>query len=60
MNQYKTEVHKHDHNHCTVYRRVFLFFWTEVGYFNSYGIEASIVEQAVAFIHSKKPYYFEA
>jgi hypothetical protein len=60
MNQYKVEVAKQDQNRCVIYKRVFIFFWGEVGSFNSYGVEASIVEQAAAFIHSKKPYYFEA
>ncbi len=60
MNQYKVKTHKHDKTHCMVYKRDFFFFWKEVGYFNSYGVEKSIVEQAADFIHSTKPYYFEA
>ena len=60
MNQYKVEAAKQDQNRYVVYKQVFLFFWKKVGSFNSYGVEASIVEQAEALIPSKKRHYFEA
>ncbi len=60
MNQYKVEADKQDQNIYVIYKRVFIFFWGEVGSFNSYQSKTPLVEQAEAFIHSKKPYYFEA
>jgi hypothetical protein len=60
MNQYKVQVSREVNNCYVVYERVFFFFWTEVGRFSSYGSKTPLVEQAEAFIHSKKPYYFEA
>jgi hypothetical protein len=60
MNQYKVQVSQKVNDCYVVYKRVFFFFWTEVGCVNTYQVEATIVEQATALVHSKKPYYFEA
>jgi hypothetical protein len=60
MKKYKAEVLNGAIYEYAVYKQVFIFFWEKVGTFSSYGVEASIVEQATALIHFEKPYYFEA